>query len=149
MAKAVTFANDICDLVLNGTASGAVVIGTTTYTAPWKVIFLQTLSVAATQGTEWATAGGYTHSAAGAVGGVSLATPVVTVGGAAAGAKANAQAVTVTNAPVGNWIDNEIVDSSAGSNKRIAFKGTPSLAKTVNAGDTCTIAIGALTCVEG
>ena len=32
--------------------------------------------------------------------------------------------------------------------KRMNFKGTPSLAKTVNSGDTCTIAIGSLTGTE-
>jgi hypothetical protein len=146
MAKATTFANDVCDLVLNNTASGAVVIGATSYTAPWRVIFLSTISNAGTQGTEWSTSGGYTHSAAGAVGGVPL-NGLATVAASAA-AKANTGAVTVTNAPAGTWADNEIIDSSAGANKRIAFKGTPSLAKTVNAGDTCTIAIGNLTCSE-
>lgn len=146
MAKATTFANDICDLVLNNTTSGAVVIGATSYTAPWRIIFLSTLSTAGTQGTEWSTGGGYTHSAAGAVGGVAL--NGLATSAAASATKANTAAVTVTNAPAGTWADNEIIDSSAGSNKRVAFKGTPSLAKTVNSGDTCTIAIGSLTVTE-
>lgn len=146
MAKATTFANDICDLILNNTTSGAVVIGATSYTAPWRVIFLSTLSTAAAQGTEWSTSGGYTHSAAGAVGGVPL--NGLATAAAASATKANTGAVTVPNAPAGTWADNEIIDSSAGSNKRVSFKGTPSLAKTVNAGDTCTIAVGNLSCTE-
>jgi hypothetical protein len=146
MAKATTFANDVCDLVLNNTASGPVVIGATSYTAPWRVIFLSTISTASTQGTEWSTSGGYTHSAAGAVGGVPLNGLATTA--AASASKANTGAVTVSNAPAGTWADNEIIDSSAGANKRISFKGTPSLAKTVNAGDTCTIAVGNLTSTE-
>lgn len=146
MAKATTFANDICDLVLNNVTSGAVVIGATSYTGPWRVIFLSTLSTAGTQGTEWSTGGGYTHSAAGATGGVAL-TGLVTAAASAA-SKANTGAVTVSNAPAGTWADNEIIDSSTGANKRVAFKGTPSLAKTVNAGDTCTIATSSLTATE-
>lgn len=146
MSKSTTFANDICDLVLNNAASGAVVIGGTTYTAPWRIIFLQTLSVAGTQGTEWATAANYTHSAAGAVGGLPLNGLLGTA--AAAGAKANALAVTLTNAPAGTWNDNEIIDSSAGANKRIAFKGGSNLAKSVNLGDTCSVLAGNLTCTE-
>jgi hypothetical protein len=146
MAKATTFANDICDLTLNNTASGTVTIGATSYTAPWRVIFLSTVSTAGTQGTEWSTSGGYTHSAAGAVGGVALNGQATAA--ASSASKANTGAITVTNAPAGTWADNELIDSSAGSNKRVAFKGTPSLAKTVNSGDTCTIAIGALTATE-
>lgn len=146
MAKAQTFASDICDLILNNTASGAVVIGSTSYTAPWRVIFLQTLSTATTQGTEWTTGGGYTHSAAGAVGGVPL--NGLATAAASAGTKANTGAVTVSNAPAGTWADIEIIDSSTGANKRISFKGTPSLAKTVNAGDTCTVGVGNLSSSE-
>lgn len=144
--KATTFANDICDLVLNNTASGSVVIGATTYTAPWRVIFLSTVSTAGTQGTEWTTAAGYTHSAAGAVGGVALNGLCTTA--AASATKANTGAISVVNAPAGTWADNEIIDSSSGANKRIAAKGTPSLAKTVNLGDTCSIGVGALTASE-
>jgi len=143
MALATTFANDLLDLELNNTASGAVVIGATSYTAPWRVIFLSTLSTAGTQGTEWGTGGGYTHSAAGAVGGVPLNGQATAA--ASAASKANTGAISVSNAPAGTWADVEIIDSSTGSNKRVAFKGTPSLAKTINAGDTVTIGIGSLT----
>jgi len=100
---------------------------------------MSTLSVAATQGTEWTTSGGYT------AGGVSLAGLLTAA--AASQSKANTGAVTVTNAPAQTWADNEVKDST-GTPKRKVFKGTPSLAKTVNAGDTCTIAIGSLTGTE-
>jgi hypothetical protein len=136
MAKATTFANDILDLYLNGGASGSVVVGSTTYTLPFRLKFLSTLSTAGSAGTEWSTSGGYT------AGGVSLSGKFGTA--AASAAKANDAAITVTNAPAQTWADNEIHDST-GSPKRMNFKGTPSLAKTVNSGDTCTIAIGALT----
>lgn len=146
MAKATTFANDVLDATLQNGASGTFVLGATTYTLPLKMKFLSTLSTAATAGTEWSTGGGYTQSAGGAVGGVALNGLFTTA--AASASKANTGAVTVTNAPAGTWADNEIVDSTATTNKRLVFKGTPSLAKTVNAGDTVTIAIGNLTGTE-
>jgi len=141
MAKATTYANDVLDHAFNGGASGTAAIAT--YTLPFKVKFLSTLSTAGTAGTEWSTSGGYTQTAGGSVGGVSLSGNFSSA--ASAASKANTTAVTVTNAPAGTWADNEICDSTAGTNKRMNFKGTPSLAKTVNAGDTCTIAIGSLT----
>ena len=142
MAKATSFANDVLDVILANGASGTMVIGATTYTLPSRVKFLSTVTTAGTQGTEWSTAGSYT---AGASGGVSLAGLFTTA--AAAAAKANTGAITVTNAPAQTWADIEIQSSDA-TPKRIAFKGTPSLAKTVNAGDTCTIPIGSCTGAE-
>lgn len=139
MSKANSFINDILDHILQNGASGTFVVGPTTYTLPLKLIFMSTLSVAATQGTEWSTSGGYT------AGGVSLAGLLATA--AASQAKSNSGAITVTNAPAQTWADNEIKDST-GTPKRMIFKGTPSLAKTVNAGDTCTISTGNLTATE-
>lgn len=139
MSKATTFANDVLDLELNGGASGTFVVGSMTYTLPLKGQFLSTLSTAAAKGTEWSTSGGYT------AGGVSLSGAFGTA--AASASKANTAAISVTNAPAGTWADFEILDST-GTPKRMIFKGTPSLAKTVNAGDTCTIPIGSLTAVE-
>jgi hypothetical protein len=147
MAKATTYANDVLDQTLPNGASGTVTIGATTYTLPFRVIFLSTLSTAATQGTEWTTSGGYTSSSTGgATGGVALNGLVATA--ASAASKANTGAVTVTNAPAQTWADNEVHDSTTTTQKRVVFKGTPSLAKTVNAGDTCTIGIGSLTATE-
>jgi hypothetical protein len=57
-----------------------------------------------------------------------------------------AKATTYSNAPAQTWIGNEIVDSTAGTNKRMNWATITS--KTVNAGDTCTIASGSLTGTE-
>lgn len=139
MAKATVFANDILDAELQNGASGTFVLGSTTYTLPLKCQFLSTLSTAATKGTEWSTSGGYT------AGGVAL--NGLFTAAASAASKANTGAVTVSNAPSQTWADNEILDTT-GTPKRMIFKGTPSLAKTVNSGDTCTIPIGSLTGTE-
>lgn len=135
MSKPVSLANDVLDAYLNGGATGTVVIGGTTYTLPFRAKFLTTLSTDTTAGTEMS-GGGYP------AGGVSVAGAFGTA--AANKSKANTVAITVTNAPAGTWADVELQDSSA-TPKRLPFKGTPSLAKTVNAGDTLTIPIGGLT----
>lgn len=143
--KSTTLANDVLDQLYNGGASGSVVIGSTTYTLPFKVIYTNTVCTAGAVGTEWTTGGGYTHSGTGTAGGVTLSGNFSSA--AASASKANTTAVTVTNAPAGTWADNAIYDSSS-TNKYMNAKGTPSLAKTVNSGDTCTIAIGALVGTE-
>jgi hypothetical protein len=139
VAKYTTFANDILDLYVDTGASGTATIGATTYTKPYRIRWLSTVSVAGTPGTEWATASGYT------AGGVSIAGLVGTA--AASASKANTGAVSVTNAPAGTWADNDQYDSTATA-KRMVFRGGASLAKTVNLGDTCTIGTGSLTWTE-
>lgn len=139
MLKATAFANDVLDATFQNGASGTFALGATTYTLPLKCIFMSTVSTAGTQGTEWSTSGGYT------AGGVAL--NGLFTAAASAAAKANTGAVTVSNAPSQTWADNEVKDST-GTPKRMVFKGTPSLAKTVNSGDTCTIPIGSLTGAE-
>lgn len=139
MSKATTFANDVLDLTLNGGASGTFVVGSTTYTLPLRLKFMSTVSTAGTAGTDWATSGGYT------AGGVSLSGAFGTA--ASAASKANTVAISVTNAPAQTWADNEVQDSTA-TPKRMVFRGGASLAKTVNAGDTCVIQIGGLTATE-
>lgn len=139
MSKYTAYANAVLDATLNNTATGTVVIGAVTYTLPFRLRFLSTVSTAATPGTEWATGGGYT------AGGVTLAGAFGTA--AANASKANTVAVTVTNAPAGTWADNDVVDSAATPN-RVVFRGGASLAKTVNAGDTVSVAIGGLTATE-
>lgn len=136
MTKATTYANDVLDATLQNGASGTYVLGSTTYTLPDKLCFLSTVETAGTPGTEWSTAAGYT------AGGVSLAGLLTSA--AASASKANTGAVTVTNAPAQTWADNRVQDST-GTPKRKVFKGTPSLGKTVNLGDTCTVANAALT----
>lgn len=147
MAKSTAFANDVLDFTLPNGASGTVTLGATTYTLPFRLLWLSTLSTAGSQGTEWTTAAGYTSSSGGgAVGGVALNGNMATA--ASAASKANTGALTITNAPAQTWADNEVHDSTATTQKRVVFKGTPSLAKTVNLGDTCTIPIGSLTGAE-
>lgn len=142
MAKATTFANDVLDWAYNGAASGTLTVAA--YVGPLKVKFLSTVSTAGTAGTEWSTAAGYTQTAGGSVGGVTLSGNFATP--AASATKANTTAVTVTNAPAGTWIGNEIVDSTPTTNKRMNWATITS--KTVNLGDTCTIAVGALVGAE-
>lgn len=133
MSKATSLANDVLDQIYNGGASGTVTIGATGYTLPFKVALLTTLSTAGAMGTEFA-GGSYAR--------VSLSGNFGTA--ASAASKASTVAISVTNMPAGTWADVEILDSNA-TPKRMVFKGTPSLAKTVNAGDTCTIPSGSLT----
>lgn len=139
MAKAQSFANDICDVEINNGASGTMVIGSTTYTLPEKVRFQTTLSTPTAQGSEFTASGGYS------AGGVSLAGLATTA--AAASAKASTGAVTVSNAPAGTWAGIEITDST-GTPKRMTFGPATTLGKTVNAGDTVTIPSGGLTTAE-
>lgn len=138
MLKYTTFANDVIDAYLPNGASGTFVIGATTYTLPFKIRFLSTLSVAATPGTEWS-GGSYP------AGGIALNGQLTAA--AASAAKASTGAITTTNSPATTWADNDIRDAT-GTPKNVVFKGTPSLAKTVNSGDTATIAIGSLTGAE-
>lgn len=138
MLKYTTFANDVIDAYLPNGASGTFVIGSTTYTMPFKIRFLSTLSVAGTPGTEWL-GGSYP------AGGISLAGLLTAA--ASAAAKANTSAVTTTNSPATTWADNDVRDAT-GTPKNVVFKGTPSLAKTVNSGDTATIPIADLTGAE-
>lgn len=147
MPKATSYCNDVLDQTLPNGASGTEVIGGTTYTLPFRAIFLSTLSTAGTQGSEWTTAGSYTASTAGgATGGVALNGLFTTA--ASAASKSNTGAITVTNAPAGTWADLEVHDSTTTTQKRVVFKGTPSLAKTINAGDTVTVAISGITASE-
>lgn len=138
MLKYTTYANDVIDSYLPNGATGTFVIGATTYTLPFKIRFLSTLSVAATPGTEWS---GGSYPAGG------IALNGLLTAAASGAAKANTSAVTTTNSPATTWADNDIRDAT-GTPKNVVFKGTPSLAKTVNSGDTATIAIGALTGAE-
>lgn len=134
--KATSYANDVLDQGFDNGSSGTVTIGSTTYTRPYRVKFLSTVSTAGAAGTEWATSAGYT------AGGVSIAGQFTAA--ASGAAKANTGAISVVNAPAGTWADNEIHDST-GTPKRMNFRGGASLAKTINLGDTCTIPIGSLT----
>lgn len=130
-----TLADDILDAVLNGSASGTEVLGSTTYTFPEKCKFLSTLSNAATAGTEF-TGGSYS------AGGVSLSGLFTSA--AAVGSKSNTGAISTTGSPATTWAGIEITDST-GTPKRMVFGPASSLAKSVNSGDTCTVLTSNLT----
>ncbi len=136
MPKATVFANDVLDAEYSNSASGTFVLGSTTYTYPIKVDLLTTLSVAATKGTPFSGGSYAAQSLAGAM-----------TAAASAGSKSNTAALSFAGMPAGTWADVETMDST-GTPKRMNFKGTPSLAKTINAGDTCVIPISSFTGTE-
>lgn len=115
--------------------AGTATVGTVTVTYPVMCRFDTTMTTTDSgASTEWATSGGYT------AGGVSVG---ANWAAASAGSRATSAAVTVTNAPAGTWAGNELWDSS-GTAQRLAYGAITGGSKTVNAGDTCTIASGAL-----
>lgn len=135
MAHFTVFANDLLDQELANGASGTDVIGSTTYTLPLRIQPTSTLCTDAAKGTEWA-GGSYV------AGGLSLAGLVATP--ASARSKSNTTAITQAGCPATTLADFAIVDST-GTPKLMTYKGTPSIAKTINAGDTLVIPIGSLT----
>lgn len=90
--------------------------------------------------TEWTTGGGYTQTGASATGGVLL--PPASMNAAAAGTTGatatNGTAVTLTNAPALSWAGNRIQDNTA-TNKNLWYAPITGGAKSINAGDTCTL----------
>jgi hypothetical protein len=137
MSKFTSFANDVLDAVLNNASSGTVVLGSTTYTLPFKLRLTTTVSTASTPGTE-VSGGSYADQ--------SIAGAFTT--GASAAAKASTGALTYSNMPAGTWADAHLIDST-GTPKPLIFRGGSSLAKTVNAGDTCLVPAGSLSGTEG
>lgn len=139
MAKFTTFANDVLDAEYDTGASGTLALGPVSsrvnYTLPVKVGLTTTLCVAGALGTE-VTGGSYARQ--------SLA---ASMAAASAGSKASNAALTFSNMPACTWADVFTADST-GSPKLMNFKGTPSLAKTVNAGDTALIPSGSFTGTE-
>lgn len=138
MAKSTELSNAILDAILSDGIAGQVPIGGLILTLPFSCLFLSTVSTADVQGNEWPTNAGYPS------GGVSLAGLFEV--DAFNGIKTNSSAIIVTNAPATTWAQNEIVDTSAPFQvaNRLIFGPATSLNKTINAGDTCIIPIGAL-----
>lgn len=138
MAHFAGFSNDLLDAVLDGGASGTLAIGPVSsrvnYTLPFKAGLTMTLCTASALGTEFS--GGSGPYARQSLSGNMAA--------AASQSKASNGALTFSGMPAGTWADVFIADST-GTPKNMHFKGTPSLAKTVNAGDTCLIPSGSLT----
>lgn len=114
----------------------------TALTTPIRIRLLTAIGNATTAGTELATGGSYTQTAAGgSTGGVST-------GGNWAAASAGSQAtnaiISQTNMPAATITSIEIVDSTAGTYKRVEF-GALTASKTTAAGDTLSFASGAIT----
>lgn len=129
-----TTANKVLDALLPST--GTTTVGTLTITAPIKCRFDSAMTTTDSgASTEWTTSGGYT------AGGVSIGSAWAAASG---GTKATSGAITVTNAPAQTWAGNELWDSS-GAPQRLFWGVISGGSKTVNAGDTCTIASGSLT----
>lgn len=94
--------------------------------------------------TEWSTSGGYTALGSSGTGGVSPLTFAAATTDTTGAHQASNVAITVTNAPAGTWAGN-IVRDSAATNKETWYAPVTGGSKTVNAGDTCTIASGSFT----
>lgn len=140
--KFTSFGNDVLDATLDGSATGTLALGPASarvnYTLPIKVGLTQTLCTIAGIGTEFT--GG-----SGPYGRQSLAGAM---GAAASLSKVSTGALTFSGMPAGTWADVFTADST-GTPKLMEFKGTTSLAKTVNAGDTCLIPAGSFSGSEG
>ncbi len=145
--------NGQAQVVLAWLAGGAA----PTITTPLKVVFLsvvrQNNDNTSTPDVEWpSSAGAYQQSGGGTTGGV-LGSPTAffptTATSTTSGATiVNSAAVVSTTAPTGIannlWAGNRIQDSTTGTNKQLWYAILAS-AKTVNAGDTCTIPLSQLT----
>jgi hypothetical protein len=117
----------------------------TTLTAPLKVGFLTSVRTANNgTDTEWSTSGGYTALGSSATGGVNPLTFAAATADSTGGHQASNVAISVSNAPAGTWAGN-IVRDSATTNKETWYAPLTGGSKTINAGDTCTIASGSFT----
>jgi hypothetical protein len=139
MTKFTSYANDVLDAEYDTGGSGTLALGPVSsrvnYTLPIKVALTTTLCTASAAGTE-VTGGSYARqSLAGAM------------SAASAGSKTNSSAITFSGMPACTWADVFTADST-GTPKNMNFKGTPSLAKTVNAGDTALIPASSFTGTE-
>jgi hypothetical protein len=135
MAKFRTFAVDLLDAMYDTGASGTLALGPVSarvnYTLPMKLGLTTTLCTDSALGTE----------VSGGAGPYARQTMAASMSAAVAGSpstKTNSAAFTFSGMPACTWADVFVADST-GTPKNISFKGTPSLAKTVNAGDTALI----------
>lgn len=126
--------NPLLDALLANGASGSIVIGALTLTAPYKCRFTSTLGTAAAAGTDISSGGtainGLFTSSAASVSNVPT--------------KANTGAITYTTGSSGTWAGNEIYDAN-GTPKRVLYGPTSSLAKSFNSGDILSINTSNLT----
>lgn len=144
MSKFRTFAVDLLDAEYDTGASGSLLLGPVsarvTYTLPIKVGLTTTLCTDSALGTEFTGGTGpyARQTMAGTMGAATAASPST---------KVNTSAYTFSGMPAGTWADAFTADST-GTPKNMNFKGTPSLAKTVNAGDTALIPASSFTGTE-
>ncbi len=123
-----TRTNQVIDAIFGTTA----LVATTT---PVRCRLMTANGSATANGTELATGGGYTQG---------VGAPTFTAAAAATGAASSNSAVTVTNMPACTLNGIEVWDSNAVP-KRQMWGAITSAPKTVNAGDTVTIASGSIT----
>jgi hypothetical protein len=133
MAKFRTLAVDILDALYDNTATNTTPLklgtnGAVTYTRPFVLRLTTTLCTDSAAGTE-VSGGSYAAQNINTMSAASAASP---------SSKASSASVSFSNMPACTWADIYVTDST-GTPKLMNFKGTPSLAKTVNAGDTCIV----------
>lgn len=107
----------------------------TAITAPVRSRLLTANGTATAAGTEVATGGGYTSG---------VGAPSMTWGAGSAGSSATTAAITVTNYPRIETVVGIDVFDSAGTPERVEY-GALSASKAMQAGDTLSFAIGAIT----
>lgn len=116
-----------------------------TLTAPLKVAFLSVVRTTnnntGTPDTEWPTAAGYTATGSSSTGGGQPLTFAAATADTTGAHQVSNVAVSITNAPAGNWAGNLVKDSTA-TNKTGWYAAITGGTKTINLGDTCTIASG-------
>lgn len=121
--------NQILDAIFGTT----VLVATTT---PVRARLMTAIGTATVNGTELVTGGGYTSG---------VGAPSFTAAAAAAGSASSNSAVTVTNMPATTLNAIEVWDSNATTPVRQLWGGITGAPKTINAGDTLTIASGSIT----
>lgn len=126
--------NAFNDVLMENAASGSIVVGALTLTAPWTVHFSATRGLAGTNGTD-ITGTATTTLAGKATAGSASVSNVPT--------KANTAAIsiTTTSAAGSPWNGIEYFDST-GTPKRVAFGPTSDLGKAFGSGDILSLPIG-------
>lgn len=136
--------NGIAQLLI-AAANGAAFTTLTLTASGFKVGFLSAVRTANNgTDTEWSTSGGYTALGTSATGGVSPLTFAAATTDATGAHQASNVAISVSNAPAQTWAGN-IVRDAAATNKETWYAPLTGGSKTINAGDTCTIASGSFT----
>lgn len=124
--------NAFNDVVMPNGASGSLVVGALTLTAPTAVHFSGTRGLAGTAGTD-ITGTATTTLAGKCTAGSASVSNVPT--------KANTAAISITTSSSGTWNGIEYFDAT-GTPKRVAFGPTSDLAKAFGSGDILSLPIG-------